>query len=73
MICSENRFPLFRIMLARTRERAGTRRGKDPRPPAASASDDPPWIGPRGIGSAPEMIAQEAIMLQWFIHRERPA
>lgn len=22
MICSENRFPLFRIMLARTRERA---------------------------------------------------
>jgi hypothetical protein len=42
MISSENRFPLFRIMLAHTRERAGTRRGKDPCPPAASASDDPP-------------------------------
>jgi hypothetical protein len=42
MICSENRFPLFRIMLARTRECAGTRRGKDPCPPAASASNDPP-------------------------------
>jgi hypothetical protein len=41
MICSEDRFPLFRIMVARTRERAGTRRGKDPRPPAAPASEDP--------------------------------
>jgi hypothetical protein len=73
MISSENRFPLFRIMLARTRERAGTRRGKDPRPPAASAGDDPPRIALEEIGFAPEMIAQKAIMPQWFIHTERPA
>ena len=72
MISSEDRFPLFRIMVARTRERAGTRRGKDPRPPAASASDDPPWIGLEGIGFAPEMIAQEAIMPH-MVHRQREA
>jgi hypothetical protein len=72
MICSENRFPLVRIMPARTRERAGTRRGKDPRPPAASASDEPPWIGPGGMGFAPEMIAQKAIM-PYMVHPQREA
>ena len=56
-------------MPARTHERAGTRRGKDPRPPAASASDDPPWIA---FGFAPGMIAQEAIMPH-MVHPQRGA
>ncbi len=70
MICSENRFPLSRIMPARARERAGTRRGKDPRlPPAGPATirhADRAWE----TGLAPE--AQEAIMPH-MVHQRREA
>jgi hypothetical protein len=47
---------------ARTRERAGTRRGKGPRPPAAPPRRSAMRIAPGGIGFAPEMIARKAIM-----------
>jgi hypothetical protein len=59
---------------ARTRERAGTRRGKGPRPPAAPPRRSAVRIALGGIGFAPEMIVRKAIMPRFeFIHRKRPA
>jgi len=56
---------------ARTRERAGTRRGKGPRPPAAPPRRSAMRIALGGIGFAPEMIARKAIMPHIDSYMER--